>query len=217
MSGEHRKMAACTSLSSTMHFNDRGLSGRRVHESRCVPSGKRGGVARASIGSSYEDPTGIDFSRVLGVHPNATKREVKTAYRRLALQFHPDVCTGDECDTRFMEVNRAYESLMISCPQSPTPQAAAAAAGDNFSRSANSNYGGQSSWMSSMYNGFQETEPAPAACEDDPWADFLQSIKKGTYEDLREDNTANNFRGYASYASAGRSSGSTSTRPEGNW
>jgi hypothetical protein len=198
-----------------MHFNHRGLSGRRVHESSCVPS-KRGGVARACIGFSYEDPTGIDFSRVLGVHPNASKREVKTAYRRLALRFHPDVCTGEECDTRFMEVNRAYESLMISCPQSPTPQAAAAAAGDAFSRSANCNPGGQS-WMSSMHYGFQETEPVPAASEDDPWADFLQSIKKGTYEDLREDNTANNFCGYANYASAGRSSGSTSTRPEGNW
>lgn len=209
-------MAASTSLRSTMHLDHRGLSGRRVHESSCVPSTKRGGVARASIGSSYEDPTGVEFSRVLGVDPNASKREVKTAYRRLALQFHPDVCTGDECDTRFMEVNRAYESLMISCPQSPTPQpAAAAAAGDAFSRSANCNYGGQS-WMS-MHYGFQETEPVPAACEDDPWQDFLQSLKKGTYEDLREDNTAKNFRGYANYASAGRSSGSTSTRPEGNW
>lgn len=198
-----------------MQFNHHGLNGRRVHECGCVPSTGRG-VARAAIGTSYEDPTGIEFSRVLGVNPNASKREVKTAYRRLALQFHPDVCKGDECDTRFMEVNRAYESLMMSCAQSPTPQAAAAAAGDAFSRSAHYNHGEQS-WTSSMHYGFQEREPAPATCDDDPWADFLQSLKKGTYEDLRVDNAANNFRGYANYASAGRSSGSTTTRPEGNW
>lgn len=71
-------------------------------------------VVRASMGAaSYQDvSTAVDYRRVLGVGPNASKCEVKAAFRKLALRYHPDVCKGDECRVNFMEVNRAYESLM---------------------------------------------------------------------------------------------------------
>lgn len=72
---------------------------------------------RASAGTSYRDvATAVDYRRVLGVGPNASNREVKAAYRRLALRSHPDVCRDDECDVTFTEVNRAYESLMALGP-----------------------------------------------------------------------------------------------------
>lgn len=49
-----------------------------------------------------------DFYKILGVARNATKEEVKKAYRALAHKYHPDK-GGDEA--RFKEVNEAYQVL----------------------------------------------------------------------------------------------------------
>jgi len=53
-----------------------------------------------------------DHHAVLGVSRFATKQEIKKSYRRLALQLHPDVCSGDHCSQRFQQVQRAYEALI---------------------------------------------------------------------------------------------------------
>jgi hypothetical protein len=50
-----------------------------------------------------------DHHAILGVSRFATKQEIKKSYRRLALELHPDVCSGDHCSTRFQQVKRAYE------------------------------------------------------------------------------------------------------------
>lgn len=50
-----------------------------------------------------------DYYEVLGVGKNASADEVKKAFRRLAVQHHPDKEGGDE--TKFKEVNEAYEVL----------------------------------------------------------------------------------------------------------
>ena len=49
---------------------------------------------------------------VLGLSPEATKTQIRKAYRRLAKLYHPDVNAGDtEKAEQFKEVQRAYESL----------------------------------------------------------------------------------------------------------
>jgi molecular chaperone DnaJ len=49
---------------------------------------------------------------VLGVHRNAGEGDIKSAFRRLAKECHPDRCNGDStAETRFIEVNEAYEAL----------------------------------------------------------------------------------------------------------
>lgn len=48
---------------------------------------------------------------VLGVKDIATIDEIKTAYRRLARQWHPDVCQEPDAKERFIEIQHAYEIL----------------------------------------------------------------------------------------------------------
>ncbi len=51
--------------------------------------------------------------RILGLSATASRREIKRAYRRLALEYHPDMRQGDdEAKRRFVELSRAYQTLM---------------------------------------------------------------------------------------------------------
>ncbi len=50
-----------------------------------------------------------DYYKILGIDRNASKEEVKKAFRRLAHQYHPDKGGGDEA--RFKEANEAYQVL----------------------------------------------------------------------------------------------------------
>lgn len=52
-----------------------------------------------------------DFYSVLGVSKSATQQEIKTAYRKLALKWHPDKNKSSEADAKFKEINKAYEVL----------------------------------------------------------------------------------------------------------
>ncbi|TCI01681.1 molecular chaperone DnaJ [Corallincola luteus] len=53
-----------------------------------------------------------DYYEVLGVSKNATEREIKKAYKRLAMKFHPDKNPGDKAaEEKFKEANEAAEVL----------------------------------------------------------------------------------------------------------
>ena len=53
-----------------------------------------------------------DFYETLGVHRDANEKELKSAFRKLAMQFHPDRNPGDHaCEHKFKEINEAYECL----------------------------------------------------------------------------------------------------------
>ena len=53
-----------------------------------------------------------DYYSILGVNKNASQREIKQAYRRLARKHHPDVNPGDKsAEAKFKEINEAYEVL----------------------------------------------------------------------------------------------------------
>ena len=90
---------------------DRGVAG-------CPKTSRRGAsrfMASAYLPHKSFHATG-DHHAVLGVSRFATKQEIKKSYRRLALELHPDVCTGDHCSTRFQQVQRAYEVALSSAP-----------------------------------------------------------------------------------------------------
>lgn len=52
-----------------------------------------------------------DYYQVLGVPKNASEKDIKQAYRRLARQFHPDVNPGKDANDKFKAINEAYEVL----------------------------------------------------------------------------------------------------------
>jgi curved DNA-binding protein len=53
-----------------------------------------------------------DYYRILGVPRTASEKDIKSAYRKLARKFHPDVNPGDkQAEDKFKEVGEAYEIL----------------------------------------------------------------------------------------------------------
>src|SRR5688572_23139506 len=56
-----------------------------------------------------------DYYDILGVPRGASDDDIKRSFRRLAQQWHPDVNTSAEADSRFKEINEAYQ--VLSDPQ----------------------------------------------------------------------------------------------------
>ncbi len=55
---------------------------------------------------------GKNYYDILGVRRDASEKEIKQAYRRLARKYHPDVNPGDKsAEAQFKEINAAYEVL----------------------------------------------------------------------------------------------------------
>lgn len=54
----------------------------------------------------------IDYYKILGVPKNASEKDIKKAYRKLARLYHPDLNPNDkEAERKFKEVNEAHEVL----------------------------------------------------------------------------------------------------------
>lgn len=94
-----------------------------------------------------------DFYEVLSVSRGCDGKTLKTAYRKLAMQFHPDRNQGDAtAETKFKEVNEAYEAL-----RDPQKRAAYDRFGHAaFENGANGAGGFQPDFGSSMTNIFDD-------------------------------------------------------------
>ena len=82
-----------------------------------------------------------DPYQVLGISRDASQEEIKSAYRRLAKKYHPDLNPGDqEAARKMQEVNAAYEQLTNPAKRN----AASDRAQNNTASYGSQSYGGQS-------------------------------------------------------------------------
>jgi hypothetical protein len=53
-----------------------------------------------------------DYYALLGIPPDATSAQIKSAYRKLAKQYHPDVNNSPDAPEKFREITEAYDTLI---------------------------------------------------------------------------------------------------------
>jgi len=113
-----------------------------------------------------------DFYETLGVTRSCDEKALKSAYRKLAMQFHPDRNHGDpSAETKFKEVNEAYEAL-----RDPQKRAAYDRFGHAaFENGANGMGGFHADFAASMSNIF-----------DDIFGEFMGGRRSGNARSSRE-------------------------------
>ncbi len=90
-----------------------------------------------------------DYYQILGVSKDASKADIKKAYKRLAGKLHPDVSKEPNAEERFKEVNEAYEVL-----KNDENRAAYDQLGANWKAGQQGGYGGQGGFGGADFGDF---------------------------------------------------------------
>lgn len=91
-----------------------------------------------------------DYYEVLGISKQASKDEIKSAYRKLAKQYHPDINKASDAEAKFKEIQEAYDVLYDDQKR---------ATYDQFGHSAfEQGGGGQNPFQGGGFGGFQDVD-----------------------------------------------------------
>lgn len=97
-----------------------------------------------------------DYYEVLGVSKNASDDEIKKAYRKLAIKYHPDRNPGDkEAEAKFKEINEAHEVLSDKQKRARYDQfghAGVGGAGGGFGGASGNPFGGGFNYNGQTFN-----------------------------------------------------------------
>jgi curved DNA-binding protein CbpA len=105
-----------------------------------------------------------DPYRTLGVVPGASLNEIKSAYRRLAKQYHPDTA-GERALSRFLAIQAAYERL-VDGEGRLRPAAGRRAAADPWPAGATRPRASRDAWRARRSGGSSAAEPGAGAAGD---------------------------------------------------
>ncbi len=121
-----------------------------------------------------------DYYKILGVAKTATAEEIKKAYRKLAVKYHPDKNAGDKtAEEKFKEVNEAYEVISNSEKRKKYDEL-----GDNwrYYQQHNANEGKDfdwSKWTSAPDNGQRQYTYSTQGQQFGDFSDFFESVFGG--------------------------------------
>nr|GEW02406.1 chaperone protein DnaJ 8, chloroplastic-like [Tanacetum cinerariifolium] len=74
-------------------------------------STKKKVVYRVSCSYTSHNNVGSDPYKILKIQRGASESEVKKAFRKLALKYHPDVYKGNDSGIEFQQINEAYDKV----------------------------------------------------------------------------------------------------------
>ncbi|MEM4260170.1 MAG: molecular chaperone DnaJ [Candidatus Woesearchaeota archaeon] len=92
-----------------------------------------------------------DYYEILGVKRNASKEEIKTAYKNLAKKYHPDINKSDNAQEKFKEINEAASVLLDENKRQQYDQY-----GSDFLKRGGATYSDYAGFESSGFSDFED-------------------------------------------------------------